>query len=227
MSGTVGLAEAAAAVVAGAAGLSRVTGALGFGDFAALGSVSFMLLGSPEQLSRTRRSVYGKLAVIGAAPSLQWIYDDLEQLTMGIRLHTWWCVPDQAVALLDSVRTSHQPQPLVFGSGIPIGTIISDLQGTPASPMAGQYVITELEATDEWRYAGVAQHIDCKLTLQQWVPTLPPGAPNVQPSGPAIGTIGAPLGVTAVYAIGNGNIPLPTPDFLSVGLGAITRAAGG
>ncbi|MGH7118166.1 MAG: phage tail protein [Acetobacteraceae bacterium] len=183
--------------------------AVGFGDFAALGSVSFMLLGSPEQLSRSRRSVYGKLAVIGAAPSLQWIYDDLEQLTMGIRLHTFWCDPDSAVALLDSVRTAHQPQSLVFGAG----------------QMAGQYVITEITATDEWRYAGFAQHIDCRLTLSQWVATLPPGAPSVQPVGPSVGIIGVPAGFTAIYAWGAGlGMPLPTPGFLSAGLSAVTRA---
>ncbi|MGH7077330.1 MAG: phage tail protein [Acetobacteraceae bacterium] len=221
MSGAVALAEAAAGAVASAAGLSSVAGALGFGDFAALGPVSFMLLGSPEQLSRQRRSVYGKLAVIGAPPVMQWIYDDLEQLTMSVRLHTWWCVPDEAVALLDGIRTSHQPQPLVFGTGIPLGALF----GAASSPLAGQYVITDLTATDEWRYAGVAQHIDCKLTLSQWVPALPPGAPSVQPPGPTPGVIGAPAGLTAVYAAGATlGLPLPSPNFASVALAVVTRA---
>ncbi|MGH7102887.1 MAG: phage tail protein [Acetobacteraceae bacterium] len=221
MSGAVALAEAAGGAVAAAAGLSTVAGALGFGDFAALGPVSFMLLGSPEQLSRQRRSVYGKLAVIGAPPVMQWIYDDLEELTMSIRLHTWWCVPDEAVALLDAARTSHQPQPLVFGTGIPLGALF----GASSSPLAGQYVITDLTATDEWRYAGVAQHIDCKLTLSQWVPALPPGAPSVQPSGPTPGIIGAPAGLTAIYAAGATlGLPVPAPTFASVALAAVTRA---
>ncbi|MGH7068188.1 MAG: phage tail protein [Acetobacteraceae bacterium] len=221
MSGTVALAGAAAGAVAAASGLNQVAGALGFGDFAALGPVSFMLLGSPESLSRTRRSTYGKLAVIGAPPVLQWTYDDLEQLTMGIRLHIWWCMPDEAVALLDSIRTSHQPQPLVFGTGIPLGALF----GAVSSPLAGQYVITDLTATDEWRYAGVAQHIDCKLTLSQWVPALPPGAPSIQPSGPTPGIIGAPAGLTAIYAAGATlGLPLPSLSFASVALAAVTRA---
>lgn len=222
MSDAVAIAEAAGgAAVASAAGLSTVAGALGFGDFAALGPVSFMLLGSPEQLSRQRRSVYGKLAVIGAPPTLQWIYDDLEQLTVSIRLHCWWCVPDEAVALLDSVRVSHQPQPLVFGTGIPL----SSLFGSASSPMAGQYVITELDATDEWRYAGVAQHIDCKLTLSEWQPALPPGAPSVTAPGPTPGVIGAPAGLSAVYAAGATlGLPLPSLNFATVGLAAVTRA---
>ena len=221
MSGALGIAEAAAGSLAPALGLSSVAGALGFGDFAALGSVSFMLLGSPEGISRDRKSVYGKLAVIGAPPVLQWIYDDLEQLTMNVRLQQWWCVPDEAVALLDSVRVSHQPQPLVFGTGIPLGSLF----GSSSSPMAGQYVITELQATDEWRYAGVAQHIDCKLTLSEWQPALPPGAPSVAPSGPTPGVIGAPAGLTAIYAAGSTlGLPLPSLGFSNVALAAVTRA---
>ena len=222
MSGAIAVVDAALGAVASAVGNSTVAGALGFGDFAALGSVSFMLLGSPETLVRDRKSVFAKLPVIGAPPVLQWIYDDLEQVTMGIRLHNWWCDPDSAVALLDSVRVSHQPQPLVMGTGIPLAGLLG---GGQASPVAGQYVVTELSVTDLWRYAGVAQHIDCKLVLSQWQPALPPGAPSMQPPGPTPGIIGAPAGLTAVYAAGAAlGLPLPNLGFSTVALSAIARA---
>jgi phage protein U len=189
--------------------VSAALGAVGFGDFAALGSVSFMLLGSPETVQRTRRTSYAKVPLLGARPVLQWTYDDLEQITMGLRLHTWWCNPDGALALLDQMRTAHQPQPLVLGSGA----------------LQGKFVITEVRAADEWRYAGVAQHIDARITLQEWQPTLPAGAPTVQPSGPTAGIIGVPGGFAAIYAAG-GNIGLPVPigEFTSVATSAMTRA---
>jgi phage protein U len=189
--------------------LGAALAAVGFGDFAAFGSVSFMLLGSPETLSRMRRSNYAKLPLLGARPVLQWTYDDLEQITMGIRLDVTWCDPDGAVALLDQARTAHQPQPLVFGAG----------------QLEGQFVITQLVAIDRWRYSGVAQHIDARLTLSEWQPTLPTGAPTVQPSAPAAGIIGVPGGFAAIYAAGS-NIgqPVPTNDFLNVATSAMTRA---
>jgi len=209
MSGIVALAEAAAGATASALGFSTVAAALGFGDFAALGNVSFMMLGSPEELSRTRRTVFAKLPVVGARPVTQWVYDDLEQLTMGVRLHNWWCDPDSSVALLDAVRLNHQAQPLVFGAGL----------------LAGFYVITEFTITDQWRYSGIAQHIDCRLVLQEWQPALPPGAPSAQPPGPVSGVIGAPAGLTAIYAAGATlGLPLPTLDFANTALSVISRA---
>lgn len=183
--------------------------ALGFGDFGALGGISFMLLGSPEQLSRRARSNYVKLPLLTARPVLQWTYDDLMQITMGVRLHVMWCDPDAAVDLLDQVRTAHQPQPLVFGAG----------------QMVGQFVITTLAATDLWRYAGVAQHIDCKLSLSEWTPTLPQGAPTVTASAPAAGIIGVPGGFEAIYAAGSGiGEPVPSAAFQQVTAAVMTRA---
>lgn len=198
-----------------------VASALGFGDFAALGPISFMLLGSPETLSRTYKSSYAKLTVVGAKPVLQWIYDDLAQITMGIRLHWMWCEPDPAVGLLDQLRLSHQPEPLVFGSGIPIGSLLGG--NTTGSPT--QFVITNLTVTDLWRYAGIAQHIDVKLTLSEWSPTLPIGAAPLTPSVPTPGIIGVPGAFEAIYAAGASlGLPIPGQSFLGVATSVMTRA---
>ncbi len=190
--------------VAGAA-----AAALGFGDFAALGPVSFMLLGSPESMSRRRRTNFAKLPLLNARPVQQFTFDDLEELDMGIRLHVFWCVPDDAVALLDQVRTAHQPQPLVFGPG----------------QQVGQYVVTDMTIDDQWRYAGVAQHIDVKLSLREWAPTLPVGAPTVQPTAPTPGVIGVPGGFAAIFSAGAGiGLPVPIGEFASVAASTIVRA---
>ncbi len=182
--------------------------ALGFGDFAAFGSVSFMLLGSPETLTRSRRSNYAKLPLLTARPVLQWTYDDLEQITMGIRLHVMWCDPDSAVALLDQARTAHQPQSLVFGAG----------------QSEGQFVITQLVASDQWRYSGMAQHIDARLVLSEWQPTLPTGAPTVTAAAPAAGIVGVPGGFAAIYTAGStiGQV-VPTSEFAEVATSVMTR----
>jgi hypothetical protein len=218
MSGAISAVAGAAALAGGGA----VASALGFGDFAALGGISFMLLGSPEKLSRTFRTNYAKQTLLGTKPVLQPTYDDLNQISMGIRLHVFWCDPDSSVALLDQQRLSHQPAPLVFGAGIPIGSILGG-NSAPGTPT--EYVITEMTVTDQWRYAGVAQYIDVDLTLLEFAPTLPQGAPTVTPSAPAAGIIGVPGGFEAIFAAGASiGLPVPSANFTSIAFSAITRA---
>ncbi|HUC16985.1 MAG TPA: phage tail protein [Acetobacteraceae bacterium] len=200
-----------------AAASSPIASALGFGDFAAFGGISFMLLGSPDKLSRTFRTNYAKLPLLGPKPVLQATYDDLNRITMGIRLHIFWCQPDDAVGLLDQQRLSHQPAPLVFASGIDFGPAQT---GTPT-----QYVITEMTVTDQWRYAGVAQYIDVDMTLLEFAPTLPVGAPTVTPPAPPAGVIGVPGGLAAILSSGAGiGLPVPTGEFASVAASTIVRA---
>lgn len=214
MSGAFGvglLAEVAAAgdTLASGGGLSQT---LGLGSFGALGGVSFALLGSPEQVGRRRRSHYAKLPILTGRPVLQWTYDDLEQLSLGIKLHELWLGsggPDAALATLDRQRLSHQPAALVFGG-----------QAAPA----GQYVVTDLQAIDRWRYAGVSQWIEAKLTLSEWVPASPPGGAAAQPPTPPAGLIGAPGALAALYTAGNTiGLPVPTLGFASTAAATIAR----
>lgn len=146
-------------------------------------------------------------------PVLQWTYDDLERVSLNIKLHEMWLGsggPDQAFALLDQQRLSHQPAPLVFGG-----------QGLPS----GQYVVTGLEGQDRWRYAGVSQWIEATLRLEEWVATGPLGAAQPQPPAPPAGIIGTPGGFTALYAVGSAiGMPLPTLGFANTAANVIARA---
>lgn len=184
----------------------------GLGGFGALGGISFALLGSPEKVDRRRRSHYAKLPILMGRPVLQWTYDDLEQLSLGIKLHELWLGsggPDAALAMLDQQRLSHQPAPLVFGG-----------QAAPT----GRYVVTDLKATDRWRYAGVSQWIEAQLALSEWVPTSPLGAPAEQPPTPPVGLIGTPSAFAALYATGESiGLPVPSLGFASSAVSAIAR----
>ena len=194
----------------------------GFGDFCAFGGISFQLLGSPEKLNRNYQTHYAKLPLLGQKPVLQWTYDDLAIISMGIRLHVTWCDPDSAVGLLDQQRLSHQPAPLVFGAGIPLGSLFG---GGSSGGIATQFVVTKLTVTDLWRYAGVAQHIDVQMTLSEWAPTLPQGAPTVAPSAPTAGIIGVPGGFEAIYSAGDSlGLPIPGQAFAGLTMAVATRA---
>lgn len=206
-----GLAEAAAVGSALASG-EGVLGALGLGDFAALGGIVFALLGSPERLNRRRRSNYARLPILTGRPVLQWTYDDLARIQINIKLHEMWLGsggPDRTFAMLDQQRLSHAPALLVYGgNGAPEGT----------------FVVTGLQGTDRWRYAGVSQWIDAELTLEEWVPTGPLGAAQPQPPTPPAGIIGVPGAFAALYAAGATiGLPLPTLGFAATAGTAIAR----
>lgn len=158
--------------------------------FAALGPVSFQVLGSPKKYKTTQKFHYAKLEVIGAAPILQWIYDDLQTIKLEIYLHSMWCNPQTAFAALQQLAETHQAQNFVLGNGL----------------LVGSYVLSELQDEEQWMADdGSRIALTATIELTQWVsseaaltpsqlgaPVNPPGLSTSQTSSPGSAILLAP-----------------------------------
>jgi hypothetical protein len=160
--------------------------------FGSFGSISFLPLGAPDSLEFNDMSYYAKLEVLGEAPTLQWIYDDLTGTRISILVHQLWCVPSDVINSLQAMRKLHAPQPLTLNT-----------------ENRGNFVIRTIHETDVWR-ADDSNIICAKLELNllQWAGVLPQGAPaTAQPAtllGANTGLPGASPLMAPIPAAGTG-----------------------
>jgi phage protein U len=163
--------------------------------FGSLGTVSFQVINSPQRMRVASKYAYEKLAVIRGRPALQWIYDDLEQMTLEFFFSQEFTDPETAEDALEAIAEAHQIVPLVFGNG----------------EHQGSFVVTDLTREDIWRADdGTAIAIQMTAQLLEWGGTLPVGAPSDIPtSTPGLFANGQPQ--TALYAGVNQVPPAPIP----------------
>lgn len=176
--------------------------------FASLGGVSFQVIASPDKFATAQRFRYGKVPVIGASPVLQWVYDDLASVTLGIRLHQLWCNPDEEILALNMLAEAHQPAPLVFGNGT----------------LQGLFVIVGIEVRDQWRSdQGDTVATEATLDLSEWTASTSVGA-LISGIATIAGLVGAPAGASVIYSPGPTTSSLAsTASFLSVATTTIAR----
>lgn len=138
--------------------------------FASIGTISFQVVASPSKMEMEKEYHYEKIKVIGAPPILQWIYDDLRQVKLSIFLHQLWCNPDSAVASIQALASTHQPQNFVYGNGKNFGA----------------FVVQKLQLKQVWQADnGNTVAASAELDLEEYVASaLPAGAP---PSATALG----------------------------------------
>jgi hypothetical protein len=139
--------------------------------FATFGNITFEIVGSFETVTFEDRTHYAKIDVIGAPPTLQWIYDDLTTIKFDIKLHKTFSDPEEAILALRDQRISHSPAAFTIGSD-----------------NKGNYIITRIEQTDLWRGDdGTIIAAQLKVELLQWAGELPQNAPQVPGQSTAIG----------------------------------------
>jgi phage protein U len=174
--------------------------------FGALGGISFEVLGGPTELHISDASHYAKLKVLGTAPLLQWLYDELTEIVMTIFFHQLWCDPIEQIQILQDFRQSHSAAPLVVGA-----------------ENRGNFVIESIEEQDTWR-ADDGTLIACtlKMVLIQWTGQLPVGAPTQRTTGGNYGIIGAPPGTALLLSVLPVQMGVSGP-YSSVPLSFITR----
>jgi phage protein U len=97
--------------------------------FATLGFIEFEVLTSPESFRAGQDFTYAKHDVVEDRPRLQWMADDLEEISLELRWHVRFCNPQTQWELLQAAAELHQALPFVWGNGI----------------FRGLYVITNIE----------------------------------------------------------------------------------
>lgn len=147
--------------------------------FCVLGNITFQALGSPEVLDSSSASSYAEHKTVESMPRLQWVGEELEELSLDIMLHVSFSNPAADLAQLQAARKAHQAMALVFGNGY----------------HAGYFVITKLSKSPKQLAAdGSIIAIELKLQLKQWAqsievdPTAPP-QPASTPPGMIVGNL--------------------------------------
>ena len=175
--------------------------------FAVVGEIVFEVLGAPETLEFKREWDYAELRVIKDRPRLQWIANNLALITIDLRFHASFTVPELQLAALVAAGDDHLARPLVFGNGIHRGYFVVTSVRTIATQMTA---------------IGDLAGITVRTTLKEWALSIEidPAAPPIAPF-PLLGVVAAPAGSSTApvsYPGAGGvtaTIGAPTPIYTS------------
>jgi len=165
-------------------------------SFAQLGNIVFEAISSPESIVASRAWNFAEHKTVESTPKLQFIGNELAQISLEILLHVSFTTPASDVAALESAAGAHQAMALVFGNG----------------DNWGYYVITRLAKTMVKLAAdGSIIAITLKLDLKQWVKSVGiPPAPESSP-GIIVGALAPGQSVAGVVAA-DGTVTFPAPQ---------------
>ncbi len=166
--------------------------------YALLGDITFEALASPETNESSSGATFAEHKTVESTPKLQWIGDELDELTLEILLHVNISDPASDLAALQAALRAHQAMALVFGSGF----------------HAGYFVLTKITKSLKQQAAdGSIIAMTLKLALKQWVqsieidPNAPP-VPAFTPPGVIVGSLLPGQSVADVVAA-DGSVTFP------------------
>lgn len=160
--------------------------------FAALGPISFQVIASPTKIEVSKKYRWEYIYVIGAPPIAQWILDQERHIELCIYLHQLWCNPQSALESIEQLADLHEPQALVFGSGLNVGN----------------FVIAEIRDKQIWR-ADNGNLIATELTISL---TEYPNATAASTNYPQDTSIGNPPGLTTSQTASPGSTLVVSPS---------------
>jgi len=167
--------------------------------FALLGDITLEAVASPETIESARGWDFAEQKTVESTPKLQWIGNELEDITLDFVSHVSFADPAADVATLEAAGDAHRALALVFGNG----------------EHWGYFVITKLSKSPKQLAAdGSTIAIALKLTLKQWErsveidPNAPP-KPAVTPPGVIVGTLAPGQSVAGVVAA-DGTVTFPS-----------------
>jgi phage protein U len=192
--------------------------------FAIVGEILFEVLTSPETFRASNGYQYAEHKIVGAAPRLQWIGDELQKISLDMKFHVAFTNPAAQIAALKTAAEDHRARALVFGNGV----------------HRGYFVIESLEETfQQLAEDGSYIAVEARVELHEWVPgadfdLLSPPQPANPPSGivQAAGAAAAISGqLSAISQPFDPNQPinasnlLPTSAITQLGLAAAIGGA--
>ncbi|OIP06942.1 MAG: hypothetical protein AUK53_11720 [Betaproteobacteria bacterium CG2_30_59_46] len=90
---------------------------LGGISHAMLGTIGFDVLSQIEGVEESFSANFAEHALIEGKPRLQWVGDNLGEVTWNLMFHAGFCVPTVELLKLRAAVAAHTPLPLVFASG--------------------------------------------------------------------------------------------------------------
>lgn len=140
--------------------------------FALLGEIQFELITHFDGLEINRATKYARHEVLGGKPILQRTGDDLDELTIELAFHDYYCDPEAELKRLDAARLAGKAMPLIWGHGV----------------VEGQFVIEKIRITQQsaTQYGKVTS-LSASVSLLEYVESQPLAAAvrEKQASAPA------------------------------------------
>lgn len=126
--------------------------------FAQLGDIRFELITYFDGLEGRTSYTFAEHQVIEGKPLLQFIGDNLDEVSVQFRFHVSYCAPEAEFRRLIDAANLHQALPFVFGNGL----------------YKGRFVITEISDTVENTASdGTVIAMGARVTLKEWVDAAP------------------------------------------------------
>lgn len=123
--------------------------------FALFGEIVFVVLGSPDTFTSSRRWDYAEHQVVEDRTKLQWLADGLETIALDFHFHVSFTDPSLQAAALIAAASDHNARPLVFGNGVHRGYFVVTSIQTIARQMSANgnlIALTVRAELKEWAF---------------------------------------------------------------------------
>jgi phage protein U len=128
--------------------------------YAQLGDIKFELITYFDGLDASKKIDYAEHETIEGKPKLQYIGENLEEITLKLSFHADFCNPQEELKKIKEAASLYQPLPFIFGNGL----------------YKGKYVIEEIkENTLQSLEDATILAIEAEIRLKEWVEDKPLG----------------------------------------------------
>lgn len=121
--------------------------------FAQLGNIQFNLITYFNGIEETQKHNYAVHQTIESKPKLQYIGDELDEMTIKLNFHSSFCTPETEIKKIKDAAKFHEEMPFILGNG----------------RYLGKYVIEEITSTTQQTgKTGNLISIEVELKLKEW-----------------------------------------------------------
>ena len=121
--------------------------------FAQLGNIQFNLITYFNGIEESQKHNYAVHQTIESKPKLQYIGDELDEMTIKLNFHSSFCTPETEIKKIKDAAKLHEEMPFILGNG----------------RYLGKYVIEEITSTTQQTdKSGNLISIDAEIRLKEW-----------------------------------------------------------
>ena len=121
--------------------------------FAQLGNIQFNLITYFNGIEETQKHNYAVHQTIESKPKLQYIGDELDEMTIKLNFRSSFCTPETEIKKIKDAAKFHEEMPFILGNG----------------RYLGKYVIEEITSTTQQTdKSGNLISIEAELKLKEW-----------------------------------------------------------
>lgn len=166
--------------------------------FALLGPISFRLITYFEGVTNRHGYDYAEHAVIEGKPRLQWIGDDLQEVTIDLLFHVSYCNPEAELAKLRIAGSMHTALPLVYGSGHYVGMfVVKAIQSTTRQTNSRGGLVSVVARVTLLEYGGLGGLLGAIISVVNSAGRASGAGSNTQRAAPASSPSGDPSSVSS------------------------------